>query len=152
MSGRVFYKISRRFVKDDAQRKIGRQAGTQQVVDDNGDVFCRWIQFSKSHSIQVEVAMIESVEHLCLDDVRQHLRVDHVACVRIRKTGHLHNQFIIMAVIVGKVAFAEDLGIFCIIPGGIMQAVGGVKMFLSTNGDLVCHVLGVFVVGKTQRV
>lgn len=103
------------------------------------NVFRSWIQSAEQFSIQIEITMIEPVYHLHADDIGKNLHVHHVTGGGIRISCDLHDQFIVMSMIMGKIAFSKNRSIRGIIPIGIMQSVRGVEMLLTAYGHWMSH-------------
>jgi hypothetical protein len=108
-------------------------------MDHHSDVLCGRIQITEKFGIKIEVAVIQPVYDFLPDDVREYFHVHHIAGTRVRKTRDLYDQFIVMAMIVGQIALPENGSIRLIIPGWVVQSVGGVEMLLAAYGHWMGH-------------
>jgi hypothetical protein len=78
--------------------------------------------------------MIKFIGDVFFDQVTQYFHVHYVPRHRVRFANYPHNQFVVMAVVVGIAAFAEYPEVLLIIPLRVIQAVGGIKMFFTKYG------------------
>jgi hypothetical protein len=78
--------------------------------------------------------MVKFIGHVFFDQVTEYLHVHDVTRHRVRFAYYPHNKFIVVAVKVGIAALAEYSEVLFIIPPGVVQAVGGVKVFFTKNG------------------
>lgn len=83
--------------------------------------------------IQVNVLMVQFIDHLPPDHGAQLLKVNNEAGIGIRIAFYRHNEVKIMPVPVFIRTGAEHLAVFFLAPGGIVEFVGGVEMFFSGN-------------------
>jgi len=96
-------------------------------------MFRRRVQVPEVHGIQVQVLMIEFFKYLIPHDARQHFHIHYITRFGIRLTGYLHDQLIVMPVIIRVAAFTKYLRILLIVPGRVEDPMGRIKMFLPEN-------------------
>ncbi len=79
--------------------------------------------------------MVKVFDNILVDQIAKQLQIEDVARVWIRVANKRYDKRIVVAVIVRVITFAKDLLVLFIAPGGIMQPVGSIKMFLSREGN-----------------
>src|SRR5438034_376975 len=90
--------------------------------------------------IEIKIFMIKFFNNLSPDHFRQEFKVYYIACFLVGFAGYLYLHFIIMPMIIRQGAFAKNFLIPGIIPGRIIQAMGGIKMFFSENRYFFTHI------------
>ena len=91
--------------------------------------------------------MIKSLNDQFFYQIRELLSVNHIAGFWVYLSSHFDMKVIVMAVVVGQIAFAKNLLVSSLIPLRVVQAMGCVKMFLSENGDFHVKSEGDTVIG-----
>ena len=107
----------------------------QDVPDDVADVLGSGIEIAELLCVEVEIFVVEALFYLFLDEVFQVFEIDEVACFRIDFTADFYLQFVIVAVVVGVVAQAENLPVLFVRPGGVVQAMRCIEVGFTENGD-----------------
>lgn len=123
---------------------LNGQVFAQDPPDDYADIFGRRVQVPKFCRVEVQVFMIKAVFHFPVDKPGQPAEIDDHTGLGINFTGHFHLQFVVVAVPVGVVAEAENLPVLFIRPGGVVQAVGGIKMGTAYYGNF--HVYRLYMI------
>ena len=77
--------------------------------------------------------MIKACERMLPNNFFKVFHVYHVTSFWINFPRNLYNQFVVVTMIVGVIAFAEDCLIFYFFKRRIIQPVGSIKIFFSKN-------------------
>ena len=129
----VFYKISLGLIQSNREAQLRIDVFTQPIPDDHRNIFGSGVELTEFLRIQIQVPMIKGIENLTFDKVAQQLHIIHVARFRVGVAGQPYDQLVVVAMIVGVVAFAEHALVFLLAPSGIVQAVRGVKVLFAAD-------------------
>jgi hypothetical protein len=65
--GGILHDVARCFGEDDVQVEMRRHVRSKHAVDHDGDVLCRRIHVLELRHIEVEILVVELVEHMVFD-------------------------------------------------------------------------------------
>jgi len=105
----------------------------QHGVNHHCDVFGGGVDVGELGYIQVEVLVVEVIEHMLLDGGGQHAKVDDIANLWIHCTTDAHDEFVVVAMEIGVVAFAVNARIVCIAHRWVVDAVRGIEMLMAVD-------------------
>jgi hypothetical protein len=77
--------------------------------------------------VHVQVFVVQFIDHLLLDDGAEDFQIDGITGVRIWRTGHRYEQFIIVTVPIHIGTLAENGQVALFVPCGIPHLMGGTE-------------------------
>jgi hypothetical protein len=113
------------------------------VPDDNHDVFRGWDQVFELWAVEVQVFVVERLLDFFGDDLAEFLDVDDIAGFGTDGAGNADDELVIVPVEIRAVAFPEHRFVLLKRPVLAVQAVRGIEMRPSADGDFT-HVLYFF--------
>jgi hypothetical protein len=84
------------------------------LPDDHHQILGGGIPLGELRDVQVEVAVVQVVDHATLHDFLHGVEVGHEPCCRIDLTLDRHLQLVVVAMVVRVVARAEDAPILVV--------------------------------------
>lgn len=117
------------------------QMRPKDAPDDQANVLGGGNQVAEFLRIEIQVFVVEAGLNLVPNQLGEPCQVQHYACFRVNLAGYPYFKLIVMAMKIGIVAKPENSAVFFIRPGGIVQAVCGVEVGTTGDGDF--HVRGV---------
>ena len=106
---------------------------SQHGVNHHCDVFGSRVDVGELGYIQVEVLVVEVIEHMLLDGGGQHAKVDDIANLWIHRTTDAHDEFVVVAMEIGVVALAVNARIVGIAQRWVVDAVSSVEMLMAVD-------------------
>src|SRR5690606_27772951 len=95
---------------------------------------CR-IEMLKICYIQIEIFMIEWQLYFFVNEICENFHIYHISGLRIYFARYVHNELVIMPVIIGIIAFAKHACVLSFIPLRIVQSVCCIEMSFSTYSN-----------------
>ncbi len=83
-------------------------------MNDGGDVFDRWIERAEFFAIDIEMFVVEEVEHVLFYELLQEVDGEDLAGEGVQFSGDGNFQLIVMAMAVWIVAAAEQVAVLLV--------------------------------------
>jgi hypothetical protein len=117
------------------------------VPDEDRNVFRRRDVILKPRDFEIEVPMIELLDHGLFDNPLEHTDVEDISSLRIDFPFHDYVQIVVVSVEVWVIAGPERIPVPLVRLGGIVQPMCGIEM-QATSNEAAGH--GQFSVGEDE--
>lgn len=107
------------------------------MIDHISDVLCRWIQVREFRSVQVKIFVVKFFNNFAFNNRLQYFSIHYIARLGSYFASYFYNQLVVMAMVVGIVAFTKYLTVFGIVPMRVIQAMSRVEMKFTVYGAII---------------